>query len=142
MAPALGSLPRHRDTEAKWDDARVCVGCLCPAPTTLHPSRSFHPARACHLPLQIRSIPIRKEDEVQIVRGKNKGREGKVTSVYRKKFVIHVERVTREKANGAPVPIGIDASNVVITKLKVDKDRKVSGRAWRWQGEVSAIADR
>lgn len=56
---------------------------------------------------------------MQIVRGRFKGREGKVTAVYRKKFVIHVERVTRDKANGAQVPIGIDASNVVITKLKV-----------------------
>lgn len=69
--------------------------------------------------MQIRSIPIRKEDEVKIVRGQFKGREGKVTAVYRKKFVIHVERVTRDKANGAPVPMGIDASNVIITKLKV-----------------------
>lgn len=29
----------------------------------------------------------------------------------------------REKTNGATVPIGINASNVVITKLKLDKDR-------------------
>jgi large subunit ribosomal protein L26e len=86
------------------------------------------PRRAAAAPasrpaLQIRSIPIRKEDEVQIVRGRYKGREGKVTAVYRKKFVIHVERITRDKANGAPVPVGIDASNVIITKLKTDKVR-------------------
>ncbi|GMF10167.1 unnamed protein product [Phytophthora lilii] len=73
---------------------------------------------------QVRSLPIRKEDEVMIVRGSQKSREGRVTAVYRKKFVIHVERVVREKANGASVPIGIDASKVVITKLKLDKDRK------------------
>ncbi|RMX67679.1 hypothetical protein DD238_000632 [Peronospora effusa] len=72
----------------------------------------------------VRSLPIRKEDEVIIVRGSQKSREGRVTAVYRKKFVIHVERVVREKANGASVPIGIDASKVVITKLKLDKDRK------------------
>ncbi|KUF80427.1 60S ribosomal protein L26-1 [Phytophthora nicotianae] len=72
----------------------------------------------------VRSMPIRKEDEVMIVRGSQKSREGRVTAVYRKKFVIHVERVVREKANGASVPIGIDASKVVITKLKLDKDRK------------------
>lgn len=47
-----------------------------------------------------------------------------MTTVYRKKFVINVERVVREKANGQSVPIGIDASKVVITKLKLDKDRK------------------
>jgi len=30
---------------------------------------------------QARSIPVRKDDEVLIVRGKYKGREGKVTQV-------------------------------------------------------------
>ncbi|KAI7785343.1 60s ribosomal protein l26 [Diaporthe eres] len=72
----------------------------------------------------VRSIPIRKDDEVQIVRGSNKDKEGKVTSVYRLKYVIHVERVTREKVSGQSVPLGIHPSNVVITKLKLDKDRE------------------
>jgi large subunit ribosomal protein L26e len=53
-----------------------------------------------------------------------KGREGKVTSVYRLKYVIHVERVSREKSSGQSVPIGINPSKVVITKLKLDKDRE------------------
>ena len=75
-------------------------------------------------PAQVRSIPIRKDDEVQVVRGSFKGREGKVTTVYRKKWVINIERLTREKTNGVSVPIGVDASKVVITKLKLDKDRK------------------
>ncbi|KAK2872045.1 60S ribosomal protein L26A [Arthroderma sp. PD_2] len=72
----------------------------------------------------VRSIPIRKDDEVTIVRGTNKGREGKITSVYRLKYVVHVERVSREKSNGQSVPIGIHPSKVVITKLKIDKDRE------------------
>jgi large subunit ribosomal protein L26e len=72
----------------------------------------------------VRSMPIRKDDEVMVVRGTYKGREGKVVQVYRKKWVIHVERITREKVNGATVPIGLDPSKVVITKLKIDKDRK------------------
>jgi len=72
---------------------------------------------------QARSIPVRKDDEVRIVRGKYKGREGKVTQVYRKKWVIHVDRVQRDKSNGASAPIGIHPSNVVITTLKLDKDR-------------------
>lgn len=40
------------------------------------------------------------------------------------KYVIHVERVSREKSNGQSVPIGIAPSKVVITKLKMDKDRE------------------
>jgi large subunit ribosomal protein L26e len=72
---------------------------------------------------QVRSLPVRKDDEVLIVRGKFKGREGKVTQVYRKKWVIHVDRVHRDKTSGATAPVGIHPSNVVITTLKLDKDR-------------------
>lgn len=71
------------------------------------------------------------------------GRYGNESStdiqVYRKKWVIHVDRVHIEKSNAATVPVGIHPSNVVITSLKVslcvvcarielttqlDKDRK------------------
>lgn len=86
--------------------------------------QSLNPIEMLTIRLQVRSMPIRKDDEVTIVRGSNKDKEGKVTSVYRLKYVIHVERVTRDKANGASVPIGIHPSNVVITKLKLDKDRE------------------
>lgn len=51
--------------------------------------------------------------------------------VYRKKWVIHVERVHREKGNGQTVMIGINPSNVVITSLKIDKDRSVSQSSLR-----------
>ncbi|RVW77470.1 60S ribosomal protein L26-1 [Vitis vinifera] len=66
----------------------------------------------------------RKDDEVQVVRGTFKGREGKVVQVYRRKWVIHIERITREKVNGSTVNVGINPSKVVINKLKLDKDRK------------------
>mmetsp|Transcript_45254 Transcript_45254/g.125566 ORF Transcript_45254/g.125566 Transcript_45254/m.125566 type:complete len:138 (+) Transcript_45254:104-517(+) len=72
----------------------------------------------------VRAVPIRRDDEVMIVRGHYHDREGKVTQVYRKKWRIHVERVTRDKANGQTVPVGVHPSKVVITKLKLDKDRK------------------
>ncbi|VVB18190.1 unnamed protein product [Arabis nemorensis] len=72
----------------------------------------------------VRSMPIRKDDEVQVVRGTFKGREGKVMQVYRRKWVIHIERITREKVNGTTVNVGVNASNVVIMKLRLDKDRK------------------
>ncbi|KAJ1668154.1 60S ribosomal protein L26A [Coemansia sp. RSA 1813] len=71
-----------------------------------------------------RSIPVVKGDEVVIVRGQHKGREGKVSAVYRKKWVIHIERVDREKVNGATVPVPVHPSNVAITSLKLTKDRE------------------
>merc|ERR1712170_130946 len=73
----------------------------------------------------VRSVPIRKDDEVQVVRGHYKGQQvGKVVSCYRKKFCVHIERIQREKANGASVYVGIHPSKVTIVKLKMDKDRK------------------
>ena len=43
--------------------------------------------------------------------------EGKVTQVYRKKFVIHVERLNRDKANQHAVP----------GKLSVEQQVNVAG---------------
>lgn len=71
-----------------------------------------------------RSIPVRRDDEVMVKRGTHKGREGKITQVYRKKWVIHIDRLTRDKNNGASVQIGVHPSNCVVTKLHIDKDRK------------------
>ena len=48
----------------------------------------------------------------------------KLAKVYRKKYVIYTERVQREKANGTTVRAGTHPSKVVITRLKLDKDRK------------------
>merc|ERR1712183_1243447 len=73
----------------------------------------------------VRSIPIRKDDEVQLVRGHYKGQQvGKVVQCSRKKFCVYIERIQREKANGASVYVGIHPSKVSIVKLKMDKDRK------------------
>merc|ERR1711911_8440 len=45
----------------------------------------------------VRSLPIRKDDEVMVVRGHFKGQQtGKVVNVHRRKFVVHVENATRE----------------------------------------------
>merc|ERR1711877_5334 len=73
----------------------------------------------------VRSMPLVKDDEVKIVRGHFKGEQtGKIITVYRKKYVVHVERISREKANGQTVHIGLHPSNLVITKMKMTADRK------------------
>lgn len=85
---------------------------------------------SCHLSKDLkskhdkRSIPVRKGDHVKIVRGSLKNRDGKVITVYRRRWCIHVDKVTKEKANGTPVAIPIHPSNCIITQLKIDKNRK------------------
>ncbi|KAF3827256.1 hypothetical protein GH733_002742, partial [Mirounga leonina] len=68
----------------------------------------------------IRSMPIRKDDELQVVRGHYKGQQiGEVVQVHRKKYVIYIEHVQREKANSTTVHQG-----GYHHRLKLDKDRK------------------
>lgn len=72
----------------------------------------------------IRSLPVRRDDEVKIVRGFHKDTAGKVSQVYRKRWCIHIEKLTKTRANGALVRIPIHPSNVVLTKLKLTADRE------------------
>jgi ribosomal protein uL24 len=122
-APPLDSMTHTRPSDA-------VVSLKRPTPIHIHKPNKQCSSIGClcndanKSVVQVRSIPIRKDDEVTIVRGSNKGREGKVTTVYRLKWVIHVDRVNREKSNGQSVPLGISASKVVITSLKLDKDRE------------------
>merc|ERR1739848_96929 len=45
----------------------------------------------------VRNIPIRKDDEVQVVRGHYKGQQvGKVVQCYRKKFCVYIERIQKK----------------------------------------------
>ena len=94
---------------------------------------------SCHLSkdlknqYHVRAVPVRKDDEVQIMRGNlwivifkgnHKGKKGKVLQVYRKRWAIHVEKITKDKANGTQVQVPVHPSNCAIINLKLDKDRK------------------
>ena len=87
---------------------------------------------SCHLnkdlkdKYSVRAIPVRKGDSVKILRGTYKGREGKVTTVYRRRRCIYIEKVVKEKENGQQAQLPVHPSNCVITALKLDKCRKAT----------------
>lgn len=60
---------------------------------------------------------FRRDDEVTVVRGHYRGNSGRVMRVYRKKFVIHIDKITREKANGSTVHIPIHPSKVIFSYI-------------------------
>merc|ERR1739845_336164 len=72
----------------------------------------------------VRSMPVRRDDEVTVVRGKFKGSSGKVSQVYRKRWCLYLEGLSKTKFNGTPIRVPITASNCVLTKLKLTKDRE------------------
>ena len=73
---------------------------------------------------KIRSLPIKRGDTVKILKGKAKGKEGKVVQVYRKRNVIYVDKCQRDKNNGQSVFIPIRPSYCVITVPLLNKDRQ------------------
>ena len=106
----------ERDTHVK---VRICVTCILTVECMVCASRRCHVVTVCVCVCAmhrnkhgVRAVPIRKEDEVMVVRGSMKNKEGKVIQCYRKKWVIHVERITRDKVNGATAPVGIHPSKV------------------------------
>ncbi|MEM3430757.1 MAG: 50S ribosomal protein L24 [Candidatus Bathyarchaeia archaeon] len=68
----------------------------------------------------VRTLPVRVDDTVKIMRGDFAGIEGKVIEVDRRKARVIVEGVTREKASGEQVRIPIHASKVMITNLNLE----------------------
>ena len=67
-----------------------------------------------------KTLPVHKGDTIQIVRGDNKGFEGKISRVDLKRYRIFIEGLTREKVDGTNVFISVHPSKVVLKKLNLD----------------------
>merc|ERR1712032_122822 len=77
----------------------------------------------------VRSLPIKRGDEVSYplkrVKGVKRERvQAKVTTVYRRRWHIFVDKKTKEKQNGQTVNIPVVPSTCRIEKLLLNKDRK------------------
>ncbi len=73
----------------------------------------------------VKSLPVRKGDTVRIMRGDNKGFEGKISRVDLKHYRIYLEGLTREKVDGTTIFLPIHPSKVMIKNLNLsDKWRK------------------
>jgi large subunit ribosomal protein L24 len=70
-----------------------------------------------------RSIEVIKNDEVKIMRGKYKGKQGKVTDCDVKNSRIQVESISKTRKTGDKVAVWFNPSNVKIITLN-DKDAK------------------
>ena len=71
-----------------------------------------------------RSIEVRKGDEVKIMRGKFKKRQGKVAVVDVKNTRISIEGINITKKDGTKVNVWFHPSNVMITSLNLEDPRR------------------
>jgi large subunit ribosomal protein L24 len=67
-----------------------------------------------------RSMPVRKGDEIEIMRGSSKGLRGTVSRVDVKKCRVYVEEVKIKKVDGSEIMRSLQPSNLRIVKLSLD----------------------
>ena len=72
-----------------------------------------------------RSIPVRVGDEVKVLRGKFKGKTGKVKKVDTKKYKIYIEGITKKRTVGTEYTVPISPSNVEIIKLNLEDKKRL-----------------
>jgi len=71
-----------------------------------------------------RSLPVRKDDKVKVMRGKFKGKIAKVTEVNLKTLKVYLEGVTRKKVDGKEVQVPIQPSNLQIISAAMDDKKR------------------
>jgi large subunit ribosomal protein L24 len=72
----------------------------------------------------VRSMQLRKGDEVRVMRGGMKGKLGAVERVDLTKSKIYMEEIKVKKVDGSEVPRAMQPSNLMITKLKLDDKKR------------------
>jgi large subunit ribosomal protein L24 len=74
---------------------------------------------------KIRSFPLRKGDEVEVMKGKFRKKRGKVTRIDYKYYQVFVEGMTRKRTAGTEVQVPFHASNLRIINLEMGDKMRV-----------------
>jgi len=72
-----------------------------------------------------RSMPIRKGDEVEVMRGEFKKKRGKISRVDLKEYKVYVEGMTTKRTDGTERQVAFHPSNLKIINLNLDDKRRV-----------------
>lgn len=75
-----------------------------------------------------RSLEVRKQDEVKIMRGKFANKTGKITEVSLKKERIAVENIQITKRDGTKVNVWMHPSNVMIMNITSDDKKRLKNK--------------
>jgi len=89
----------------------------------LHVRRKFlsaHLSRELRKEFGKRSVPLRKGDEVTVMKGGFRGFKGSVERVDMSSSRVYVDGMKRKKVDGSEIAVPVHASNVMITKLTLE----------------------
>lgn len=72
-----------------------------------------------------RSLPLRKGDEVLVMRGSFKNKKAKVSSINPKQTLVILEGIQRTKRDGTKVNVYFHPSSLQITSLNIEDKKRL-----------------
>ena len=72
-----------------------------------------------------RSVPLRKGDEVLIMRGTFKKKKGEIMEVDLKRSRVSIENINRTKKDGTKVNFYLNPSNLQVQRLNLDDGKRL-----------------
>jgi large subunit ribosomal protein L24 len=75
---------------------------------------------------KIRNLQVRKGDNVKIMRGKFKGKIGKIIEVDTKKSKVKIDGITVKKQDGSKANLRLHPSNLQIIELFLDDKKRMA----------------
>lgn len=119
------------------------------AKAPLHVKRKFvsvNLAKALREKVGKRNVQLRKDDKVKVMRGKFKGKQGKVLSVDLKYSKVYVEGVQVTKQDGSKANVKLQPSNLQIVelaernnKVKKTSEKKIEGKKVEKKTETKEV---
>jgi large subunit ribosomal protein L24 len=73
-----------------------------------------------------RALPLRKGDKAKVMRGQNKGFEGKIAKIDYVNRQVFLEKLVRKKSDGTEKPLPLHASNLMIVDIDKSDARRTS----------------
>jgi large subunit ribosomal protein L24 len=90
-----------------------------------HKFFSAHLSKELREKYKKRSFPVRKGDEVQVMRGKFKKKTGKISRVDTNKIKVYIDGMTRKKVDGSEIQVPIHPSNLKIINLNLEDKKRI-----------------
>ena len=76
----------------------------------------------------IKKIAVRKGDEVKVMRGKFRGKEGKVKDVDTKKIRLTIDKIQNQKKDGTKINVYFNPSNLQIKVLNTEDKMRIDNK--------------
>jgi len=86
-----------------------------------------------------RNFPLRKDDEIKIMKGEFKGKTGKIETVDLKKMRVIISGIYRTKKDGTKVSVYFNPSNLLIKELNLEDKKRVAALGRGATAEVKKV---